>query len=66
MISRITHKRSIRGNPKCRGCGADIRKLFRKGMVVYIKTTGKTCFYCYNCKNDQYGGVRLRAKYESG
>jgi len=66
MIKKITGKQGIRGNPKCRGCGKDIRKLFNEGKTVYIKTTGRTCYYCYNCKNEQFGGVRLRAEYELG
>ena len=60
MIKKIDRKQNIRGKPKCRGCGKDIRKLFNEGKTVYIKTSGKTRYYRYNCKNEQFGGVRLR------
>jgi len=60
MIKKIKRKQNIRGKPKCRGCGADIRKLFNEGKTVYSNNSTKIKYYCYKCKNEQFGGVRLR------
>ena len=61
-IVRVTRSQSLRGNPICRECGANIKELFRKGKAVYSKTSGKrgNRYYCGKCKSDIYEGVKLR------
>jgi len=60
MIKKVKGRQNIRGKPKCRGCGADIKKLFNEGKTVYANKSTKTRYYCYKCKNEQFGGVKLR------
>jgi len=61
-VKIVKRKQSIRGNPKCKLCEADIRELFNNGKPVYSKKSSSRgiSYYCAKCKADLFGGVKLR------
>jgi len=61
-LKRVRRSQSIRGNPKCRNCGVEIKELCRQGKPVYSKKAGKreNKYYCGKCKADIFEGVKLR------
>ena len=61
-MRKVERIASIRGDAKCRQCGADIRELLRQGKAVYSEKSGKSKnrYLCAECKAELFGGVKLR------
>jgi len=61
-LIEVKEKSRIRGDPICRGCYTNIKKLLLAGRTVYSKigAGGNKKYYCKKCAEDIFGGVRLR------
>ena len=62
VLMKVEIGQRIRGNPNCRNCGANIKKLIKQGKSTYRNQAWKpkARYICAKCKSDLFGGVKLR------